>query len=103
MVAGAAAAAGTSNPEPGQYADQFPDPSSGGPGVTAGLPHDNAGPKLNAIVWSLTAVAGVVLGLRVYCRLGRRRGLWWDDGFLIAAWVSEANPPQQKPQAESSG
>ncbi|KAL2270727.1 hypothetical protein VTJ83DRAFT_98 [Remersonia thermophila] len=33
------------------------------------LPHDDAGPTLNA------------------CRFSRRRGLWWDDAFLVGSWL----------------
>ncbi|CRK28259.1 hypothetical protein BN1708_018342, partial [Verticillium longisporum] len=49
------------------------------------LPDDDLGPRLNATVWSLTAVSGLFLGLRLYCKFTRRRGLWLDDHFLIAA------------------
>jgi hypothetical protein len=35
----------------------------------------------------LTIAAAVFLALRVYCKLSRRRSLWWDDHFLIASWV----------------
>ncbi|KAG7118008.1 hypothetical protein HYQ44_020232 [Verticillium longisporum] len=52
------------------------------------LPDDDLGPRLNATVWSLTAVSGLFLGLRLYCKFTRRRGLWLDDHFLIAAWCS---------------
>ncbi len=42
-------------------------------------PHDNAGPKPNGVIWALTALSGLVLGLRVYCWLSRRHGLHiWD-------------------------
>ncbi|KXX80058.1 hypothetical protein MMYC01_200609 [Madurella mycetomatis] len=67
--------------------EQYADPLAPTPEQLASLPHDNAGPKLNAIVWSLTAISGIVLALRIYCRLLRRKGLWWDDVFLIAAWI----------------
>jgi hypothetical protein len=67
--------------------DQYAAPVAPTPEELAALPHDNAGPKLNAIVWALTGISGLVLGLRIYCRLLRRKGLWWDDAFLIAAWV----------------
>ncbi|GAP84920.1 putative integral membrane protein [Rosellinia necatrix] len=46
------------------------------------------GVVLNAVNWTLTALAAVFLGLRVYCKLSRGRGLWWDDYILIAAFVS---------------
>jgi hypothetical protein len=56
-----------------------------GPGTQAG--NDNLGPYLNRVVWSLAALSGLFLALRVYCKLLRRRQLWWDDHFLIASWV----------------
>ncbi|KAK4041870.1 hypothetical protein C8A01DRAFT_14465 [Parachaetomium inaequale] len=71
----------------GPKPDQYANPLAPTPEQLALLPHDNAGPKLNAVVWSLTALSGFVLGLRIYCRAIRRKGLWWDDGFLIAAWI----------------
>lgn len=39
-------------------------------------------------IWAFTFASAVLLGLRVYCKLSRRRPLWWDDHFLIASWVS---------------
>ncbi|ORY58496.1 uncharacterized protein BCR38DRAFT_500261 [Pseudomassariella vexata] len=44
-------------------------------------------PKVNSGVWCLTIVATLFLGLRIWCRLIRNRGLWWDDYFFIIAWV----------------
>lgn len=52
------------------------------------FPHDNYGPQVNYAIWALTAAAATFLGLRVYCKFLRRRGLWWDDYILIASWVS---------------
>jgi hypothetical protein len=34
----------------------------------------------------------VFLALRIYCKLSRRRSLWWDDHFLVASWVSNRFP-----------
>lgn len=45
------------------------------------------GPALLATIWTLIALSGLFLALRVYCRLSRARTLWWDDGILIASWV----------------
>ncbi|KAK0719144.1 hypothetical protein B0H67DRAFT_484630 [Lasiosphaeris hirsuta] len=67
--------------------DQYAAPVAPTPEELAALPHDNAGPKLNAIVWFLTAISGVFLGVRVLLKFSRNKGLWWDDIFLIAAWV----------------
>jgi len=40
------------------------------------------------ITWWLTFLSGGFLGLRVYAKLSRRQGLWWDDWILITSWVS---------------
>ncbi|KAM7212493.1 hypothetical protein V8F06_012115 [Rhypophila decipiens] len=58
------------------------------PEQLAALPHDSLGPELNAVIWSLTAVSAIFLALRLYCRAVRARVLWWDDWFLLAAWVA---------------
>ena len=49
---------------------------------------ENVGPYLLRVVWSLAGFSGMFLGLRLYSKLWRRRPLWWDDCFLVAAWVS---------------
>ncbi|KAH8167132.1 hypothetical protein CIB48_g1116 [Xylaria polymorpha] len=46
------------------------------------------GVVLNAVNWTLTALAAVFLSLRVYCKLSRGRGLWWDDYILLVAFAS---------------
>ncbi len=76
-----------SSTEPQQYAA----PAAPTPEELAHLPHDNGGPKLNAVVWVLTSLAAIFLVLRVYCKFLRHKGLWWDDYILIMAWVG--NPP----------
>lgn len=55
----------------------------------AQLPHEDRGPALIATSWCLTVFASVFLTLRIYCKtLARgRRGLWWDDWILVAAWA----------------
>ncbi|KAF2624047.1 hypothetical protein BU25DRAFT_442273 [Macroventuria anomochaeta] len=50
-----------------------------------GVP-DN-GPLIMGITWWLTFLCGGFLGLRVYAKLSRRQGLWWDDHILIASWI----------------
>lgn len=75
----------TSN-QPQQYAA----PAAPTPEELALLPHDNGGPKLNAVIWLLTGISAVFLGLRVYCKFLRHKGLWWDDYLLIMAWVSSS-------------
>ena len=48
---------------------------------------ENLGPYLNRVIWSLAALSTLFVGLRVYCKLLRRKQLWWDDHVLIASWV----------------
>ncbi|KAI0432621.1 hypothetical protein F5Y09DRAFT_301402 [Xylaria sp. FL1042] len=45
------------------------------------------GVVLNAVNWTLTALAALFLSLRLYCKVSRSRGLWWDDYILIAAFI----------------
>lgn len=49
--------------------------------------HEDLGPLLDGVFWSLTILALVFLLLRLYSKLSRRRALWLDDYFLIVAWV----------------
>ncbi|KAI1451329.1 hypothetical protein F4805DRAFT_473961 [Annulohypoxylon moriforme] len=46
-----------------------------------------AGRWINTVVWLLIAFATIFLGLRVFCKFKRSKGLWWDDWVLIASWV----------------
>lgn len=58
------------------------------PEQLAHLPHDNAGTRLIASIWVMNVLALGFLTARVYCKFLRHRGLWWDDGILIASYVS---------------
>lgn len=78
-------------------------PEDGFPALTpeefAALPHDDLGPALVGTSWTFVGLALVFICLRVYCKLTRRRMLWWDDHFLIVSWVREplsVNPSQNK-------
>ncbi|KAH6661221.1 hypothetical protein BKA67DRAFT_531287 [Truncatella angustata] len=42
--------------------------------------------ELNAGLWSLFAGATILLALRLWCKVARRHGLWYDDYVLVAAW-----------------
>ncbi|KAJ4333205.1 hypothetical protein N0V95_009486 [Ascochyta clinopodiicola] len=50
-----------------------------------GVP-DN-GPLIVGITWWLTLLCGGFLALRIYAKMSRRQGLWWDDHILITSWV----------------
>jgi len=67
--------------------EQFVAPAAPTPEELARLPHDNQGLKINVIVWALYIFASLFLALRIYCKFVRKRGLWWDDYILIAAWM----------------
>lgn len=43
---------------------------------------DDFGPSVEACIWSLAILAGGWLALRLYLKLRKHRGLWWDDHFL---------------------
>lgn len=49
---------------------------------------EDVGPYLLRVIWALAGISGLFLALRLYSKLYRRRPLWWDDCFLVAAWVS---------------
>ncbi|KAF2637743.1 hypothetical protein P280DRAFT_95766 [Massarina eburnea CBS 473.64] len=44
------------------------------------------GPLIVGVTWGLCLVSGGFLGLRLYAKLSRRQGLWWDDHILIISW-----------------
>ncbi|KAK3938425.1 putative integral membrane protein [Diplogelasinospora grovesii] len=46
------------------------------------------GVLMDALLWFMLIMAGIFLGLRIYCKLFRARRLWWDDLFIILSWVA---------------
>ncbi|TDZ28652.1 hypothetical protein C8034_v011840 [Colletotrichum sidae] len=42
--------------------------------------------ELNAGLWSLFAGATIFLALRLWCKVTRRHGLWYDDYILVVSW-----------------
>ncbi|KAF3352504.1 hypothetical protein VdG1_08955 [Verticillium dahliae VDG1] len=48
---------------------------------------DDYGPVMNASLWTCVAFASIFLGLRLFAKFWKHRGLWWDDYFLIGAWA----------------
>jgi hypothetical protein len=51
------------------------------------LPHNDFIKELNFTLWTLIVSSGGFLGLRIYCKLYRQRGLWWDDYVLISSYL----------------
>ncbi|RMZ70958.1 integral membrane [Pyrenophora seminiperda CCB06] len=45
------------------------------------------GPVIVGVTWMLTILAGGFLGTRVYAKISRKQGLWWDDHILIVSFV----------------
>ncbi|KAK0733788.1 hypothetical protein B0T26DRAFT_685727 [Lasiosphaeria miniovina] len=45
------------------------------------------GVVINVVVWILLVFAGIFIGLRCYCKVSRRRRLWWDDYLLALSWI----------------
>ncbi|RMZ70468.1 integral membrane [Pyrenophora seminiperda CCB06] len=43
--------------------------------------------ELNVGLWSLFAGASLFLALRIWIKITRRHGLWWDDYILLVAWM----------------
>ncbi|KAK0724615.1 hypothetical protein B0H67DRAFT_632183 [Lasiosphaeris hirsuta] len=46
------------------------------------------GPVMRVACWVLVGSSGLFLGLRIYCKSLKKRGLWWDDYLLVAAWLA---------------
>jgi len=44
--------------------------------------------ELNLGLWILFAGATAFLALRIWIKITRRHGLWWDDHILLVSWVS---------------
>lgn len=49
---------------------------------------DDRSGRLLASCWSLVGASAVFLSLRIYCKLWRGKGLWWDDHTMIISWFS---------------
>lgn len=52
----------------------------------------NPAGQVYAGLWCLWAGATMFLAMRVWCKVTRRHGLWYDDYILILSWVSNHNP-----------
>lgn len=50
---------------------------------------DDRSGRLLASCWSLVGASAVFLSLRIYCKLWRGKGLWWDDHTMIISWVGQ--------------
>ncbi|KAJ3546329.1 hypothetical protein NM208_g2052 [Fusarium decemcellulare] len=49
---------------------------------------DNRGARLVISCWALTLAATILLLLRIYCKLWRGKGLWWDDHLLCLSSIA---------------
>ena len=55
--------------------------------TTTSSDEDGRASSYLGILWFLVVAPTVFLGLRIFTKLYRRCGLWWDDHILIASWV----------------
>lgn len=64
----------------------------------------NPYPELNAGLWCLFLGATAFLALRLWVKITRRHGMWYDDYILIVSWVSVSlMPPVPTPTNKSQG
>jgi len=64
--------------------------AGGGPPDLTLIPgyYEDLGYQIDVVSWTLTAVSGIILALRLWCKWFKHRGLWWDDNLLVVSWVS---------------
>ncbi|KAF2680126.1 hypothetical protein K458DRAFT_393099 [Lentithecium fluviatile CBS 122367] len=48
---------------------------------------EDNGPIIVGVTWFLCFFSGTFLVLRLYAKISRRQGLWWDDHILIFSWT----------------
>lgn len=46
------------------------------------------GPVIIGVTWCLFILCSGFLAIRLYAKLSRGQGLWWDDHVLVFSWVS---------------
>lgn len=51
------------------------------------------GVTILAVLWAFIAFSALSLVLRLYSKLTRSRRVWWDDHFIVVAWVWLAGFP----------
>lgn len=56
---------------------------------SAAVDTQNQGPAILASCWVLVLVPGLIVALRLWCKLGlSRKGFGWDDILICLSWVS---------------
>ncbi|KAJ4395032.1 hypothetical protein N0V85_006707 [Neurospora sp. IMI 360204] len=51
-------------------------------------PVPNRGPETSAGLWILVSFSTAFLAARLYLKMYRLKGLWWDDYILVLAWLT---------------
>lgn len=55
---------------------------------SAAMDAQNQGPTILAVCWLLVILPGLMVGLRLWCKLGlSKRGFGVDDAIICVAWV----------------
>ncbi|KAL1841068.1 hypothetical protein VTJ49DRAFT_7452 [Mycothermus thermophilus] len=45
------------------------------------------GVTIIAVLWSMAVFSAIFVALRLYSKITRTRHVWWDDHFIVAAWI----------------
>lgn len=45
------------------------------------------GPVIVGVTWFLLLFCGAFLAVRLYAKVSRGEGFWWDDWILLFSWV----------------
>lgn len=61
-------------------------------------PIPNRGPETSAGLWILVSFSTAFLAARLYLKMYRLKGLWWDDYILVLAWVCLSLPFPSSPR-----
>ncbi|KAJ5113681.1 hypothetical protein N7456_002215 [Penicillium angulare] len=57
-------------------------------GASAAIDDQSQGPTILAVCWLLVALPGLMVALRLWCKLGlSRRGFGFDDGLIVVSWI----------------
>jgi hypothetical protein len=55
---------------------------------SAAVDAQNQGPTILAVCWLLVIIPGLMVGLRIWCKVGlSKRGFGLDDAIICVAWV----------------
>lgn len=69
---------------------------------SAAVDAQNQGPTILAVCWLLVIIPGLMVGLRLWCKLSlSKRGFGLDDFIICVAWVCLSNETTLSTLADS--